>query len=256
MTAEEMVKYILENEFGLKVEKIPECEEQTPDYFASIGDEQYFIEVKEKEANPQIIEGREVAFSDGQLYEISESIQPKTVLQNVVRAGKKQIESYAKDQDSFRVIWVHCSGVGYDATKDQIESGLYGSETITDFSGDNAFNGLCYYFGESQFFRYRDKIDAVVVSTRNNEAEMYLNNYSPRYEQIKTASLARKFGDAARDPLKLVKAGKAFIVDDPIDRKDKGKVLDHLKNKYGTDKLQLMNMKHYEAHVAVPTKEM
>lgn len=256
MTTEELVKEILEKEFEFDVEKIPECAEKTPDFLATSGKEKYFIEVKEKGSNPELIKAKKSALDDGQLFEVAESIQPKSVLENIVRSGKKQIEIHVDDSSSFRILWIHCIGIAYDATKDQIEAGLYGTETVCDFSDAEATSKLCYYFRESQFYKYREKIDAVIVSTKNGEGELYLNNYSPRFEDIRVSALAAKFGSGTRDPISLVEAGNAYIIDAPLDRSNRDHVLAHLKAEIGSDKLQIINMKHFEAHVAVPGNEM
>lgn len=256
MSTEEMVRKFLEEHFGLQVEKIPECEQKTPDFFVHNGEEKYLIEVKEKESNPEISQGREKALSNGELYEIAQSIEPKTTLANIVRSGKRQIDSFVEDENTFRIIWVHCSGLAYSATKDQILSGIYGSETVVDWGNEGAFSGTCYYFNESQFFRYRDDIDAVIVSCRNSEVQMCLNNHSPRYQALKSSSLSVNFKQGLCDPLAQEEYGLAFIVDAPIDRSDTNAVLSFLKEKYNTEKLMVMPMNHFEAHVAVPHDEM
>ena len=51
-------------------------------------------------------------------------------------------------------------------------------------------------------------------------------------------------------------SGIAFIVDGPVDRRDTNAVLGFLKEKYNTEKLMVMPMNHFEAHVAVPHDEM
>lgn len=54
----------------------------------------------------------------------------------------------------------------------------------------------------------------------------------------------------------MVEDGRAYIVDAPIDRRDKNAVLDFLKEKYNTEKLMVMPMTYFEAHVAIPHEEM
>ena len=252
MTTEELVKSILEENFCLSVEKIPECNSKTPDFYAFNETEKYLVEVKEKGNNPEVNAGREESFSNGQLYEIAQSIQPKTVLENIVRAGKRQISNFVEDQNTFRIVWIHCVGIAYQATKDQIISGLYGSETLVDWGIDGGFAGECYYFNDSQFFKYRNDIDAVVVSCRNSEAQICVNNHSPRYIEFKSSSLVETFNGGAIDPLQKEEKGLAFVVDAPIDRKNKDAVLDYLKEKHNTNKLMVMPMQHFEAHFSVP----
>lgn len=256
MDIETMVKRTLEEHFNLQVEKIPESDKRTPDFLVRDGKNEYLVEVKEKEANPDLGKAREEAFSKGEIFEVSESLATKSVLQNVVRDGRKQIKEHVTDESTFRVVWVHCTGLAYDATLEQIIAGLYGSETLVDFSSDNAFAGTCYYFGFSQFFKYRDSIDAVMVTGRKGEATLCINNYSPRYEQLKESELVRAMPVGVRDPIHEESEGCAFLVDGDVDRGKPDEVLEYLRKKYNTEKLNVMKMRHMEVHMAVPHEKM
>lgn len=254
MDAETYVKELLENHFGLKVEKIPAGETKTPDFLVQAENEEYLIEVKEKEAHPELEKAKEKAFQQEELFQVSESLKTKSVLQNVVRDGKRQIQAFVTNEATFRVLWIHCTGVGYDATVEQIITGLYGSETIVDFSSEDAFSGICYYFGHSQFFKFKDSLDAVLVSNVKSEVILCLNNLSPRYEQIKNSQLVLKMEKGVRDPVEEAKSGKAFLVDSEVDRGKPEEVLEFLKMKYKSEKLQVMKITHFEVHSIVPHK--
>ncbi len=256
MTTEEMVKRVLEENFHLTVQKIPECENKTPDFFATYKDEAYLIEVKDKGDNPVEIENREADFSKGELFEISKSLNYKSVLNNIVYSGKKQIDAYVENNQTFRIVWIHCSGMSYEATREQIISGIYGSVTLADFGNKKAFSGLCYYFNESHFFKYKETIDAVIISCKNEEVQMMLNNHSPRFNAIKNSMLAKCFNLGLYNPIEKEKNGEAFLVDSSINRNDIKGVLQYLKEKYKTEKLMVMNMKSFSAHVAIPHKNV
>ncbi|GAW97290.1 MULTISPECIES: hypothetical protein [Colwellia] len=252
METEVLVKRVLEEHFGFQVEKIPESDRKTPDFLVHDNENEYLIEVKEKKANPSLDLAREAAFAKGELFEVSESLATKSVLQNIVRDGRKQIKEHVTDDSTFRVVWVHCTGLAYDATLEQIITGLYGSKTVVDFSSDKGFSGICYYFGDSQFFKYSDSIDAVMVTGCEGETTLCLNNFSPRYEQLKKSSLVKLIPDGVRDPIHEEKEGSAFLVDGEVNRKNPNDVLGYLKDKYKTGKLNVMNMRHMQLHMAVP----
>ncbi|MDQ2077931.1 hypothetical protein [Marinimicrobium sp. ABcell2] len=254
MDTEALVKRTLEEHFKLNVEKIPESDARTPDFLVRDGTNEYLVEVKEKEANPALAEAREEAFSRGEIFEVSESLATKSVLQNVVRDGRRQIKAHVTDESTFRIIWVHCVGLAYDATLEQINAGLYGSETVVDFSSDDAFAVICYYFGFSQFFKYRDSIDAVMVTGRKGEATLCINNHSPRYEKLKASALVHAMPVGVKDPIHEEMEGCAFVVDGEVDRSKPDEVLSYLRKKYKTEKLNVMNMRHMEVHMAAPHK--
>ncbi|PWW40305.1 hypothetical protein DFO83_102123 [Idiomarina loihiensis] len=217
---------------------------------------EYLVEVKEKEANPALGEAKEEAFSKGEIFEVSETLSTKSVLQNVVRDGRRQIKAHVTDESTFRIVWVHCTGLAYDATLEQIIAGLYGSETIVDCSSDDAFSGTCYYFGFSQFFKYRDSIDAVMVTGSKGEATFCINNHSPRYEQLNASELVQSMPVGVIDPAHEEKAGFGFVVDGEVDRRKPDEVLSYLRKKYKTEKLNVMKVRHMEVHMAVTHKKM
>lgn len=254
MNIEMMIKTTLEEHFKLQVEKIPESDARTPDFLVRDGTYEYLIEVKNKQANPELKEEMEKAFSIGEIFGISESLSTKSVLQNVVKDGKRQIEAHVTDESTFRIVWVHCTELAYDATLEQIISGLYGSETLVNFSSDQAVSGTCYYFGFSQFFKYKNSIDAVMVSGRKGESTLCLNNHSPRYEKLKESALVKAMPVGVRDPIHEEKEGGAFLVDTDVDRNKPDDVLNYLKGKYNLDKLNVMKMHHMEVHMAIPYK--
>jgi hypothetical protein len=116
MDTELMVKRVLEEDFKLHVEKIPESVTKTPDFLVQDGANEYLIEVKEKQANPEMGVAREIAFSKGEIFEVSESMATKSVLQNVVRNGRRQIKAHVTDESTFRIVWTYCTGLAYDAS--------------------------------------------------------------------------------------------------------------------------------------------
>lgn len=256
MDAEEMVKGVLEANFGMEVEKIPETGSKTPDFIASLNGETYLFEVKHKQSNPELAQGREAALSDGQLYEIAQKIVPTTVLRNIVGSGIKQLKAFNEAPDSYRIVWIHCDGIAYDAVAEQVFCGLYGADTVVDWSEKNKpRNGDCYYLRHSHFHKYRNDIDAVVISRRNGECRLCLNDHSPRYKQLKYTDFVTTFENGVCDPPKEDEEGTAFLVNGPVDRSDEAAVLDYLKGKYDSDRLTIMTMNHIEAHVAVPHEE-
>lgn len=255
MDTESLVKRVLEEHFHFEVEKIPESNKKTPDFLVLDGTNEYLVEVKEKGSNPETIRTRRDAFSKGEIFRLSESLATKSVLQNVVRDGRKQIDSYATNQSTFRIVWIHCRGLAYDATLEQIITGLYGSETIIHNDVDSIHSRLCYYFSFSQFYKYRDTIDAVMITGQNGEAVLCVNNHSPRYEQLKKSELVNAMSVGVRDPINEEIEGRAFLVDGAVDRDNPSEVLFFLSKKYNIDRPSVMNMTHMEVHMAIPHKK-
>lgn len=255
MNTEETIRQVLEEYLELNVEKIPESDTKTPDFLVTDGEYEYLIEVKEKEDNPDIKVARESAFSADELFKISESLAAKSVHQNVVRDGQKQIKAYATNNATLRILWVHCTGLIYDATFEQLISGLYGSETVVDVSSKESSCQTCYYFGFSQFYKYKDSIDAVVVSGVDGTTSVCINNYSPRYAQVIDSMLVKSMKKGIRDPAAEDRDGTALFVDANIDRKKPGEVLSFLQNKYGIGQYAVMQMRQIGLQKALTDSE-
>ena len=92
--------------------------------------------------------------------------------------------------------------------------------------------------------RYKNVLDGVIVSMANSEVQFCLNNYSPRYIDIKQSSLAKDFGPGLYDPMDYVEKGQVFIVDAPIDRSNRELVIKYWKEKHRIRKLTVMTMIH------------
>lgn len=253
MSTEDLVKRILEENFNLQVEKIPESDKQTPDFLAYDCKNKYLIEVKGKEGNPKTSNAREKAFSQDEIFKISESLESKNILQDIIRKGRGQIKAHVEDMSIFRIVWVHCTGLTYDATMEQIHAGIYGSETVVECSkSDDAFSGTCYYFGFSQFFKYKETIDAVMITGQRGEAVLCLNNFSPRYSSLKKSSFVKSMTDGVIDPIYEKTSGTAIIMDGDLDRKKPAEVLKYLQKKYKIEKLNVMKISQMEVQMAIP----
>lgn len=95
-----------------------------------------------------------------------------------------------------------------------------------------------------------------MVTGRKGEATLCINNNSPRYEKLNVPALVQSMPVGVRDPIHEEKKGCAFVVDGEVDRSKPNEVLSYLREKYKTEKLNVMNMRHMEVHMAVPHKEM
>lgn len=251
MDPERLATLMLEH-IGCLVEKIPETDEKTPDFFVTLECDQYLIELKAKEANPEQIRERDEQLDAGEIYEEFEPVLRQNRLSGIVRDATGQLDSHNHD-GIFRLAWFMAIGHNASAKMHQFESTLYGSTTLVDWS-ENGTAGDCYYFYNSDFHRYRQSLDGAIVSTQQ-ELKLCLNNYSPRYENLKASSLVRAFANGVCDPVQREEAGEAYIVDSEVDRNNLQDVLDYLRRKYKQERLTNMTMNHMSATIAVPRNE-
>ena len=129
------------------------------------------------------------------------------------------------------------------------KSTLYGTTSIVNLdSVEGAYP--CYFFRNSDFFRYKNVLDAAIVSTTKSH-KLCLNPLSCRCESLKNTELCARFGTAVRDPINEETAAKAYIVDSQVDSKDEEVVLTYIRKKYGKPKLMNIDLGYVSATVAV-----
>jgi len=130
---------------------------------------------------------------------------------------------------------------------------LFGSVNMIDIGDGSNIMKPCYYFVNSSFYRYKDRIDGAVISSLNKYA-LCINNYSPNYNSFKRSSFCEAFKDGVIDPIEREKKDSAYIADTEIDRRNKGEVLKYVQEKYKKSKLIDLNFTGYSASVLVPAK--
>ncbi len=69
-----------------------------------------------------------------------------------------------------------------------------------DLDGDG-FHRPCYFYRNSDFFRYRNILDAAIVSTLN-KVELCFNPFSLKGSEFKYSKFALTFKDSICDPIK------------------------------------------------------
>jgi hypothetical protein len=243
MDYEPVVKRFFEG-LGYQVDKIPEDDAESPDFFISDNLSSYVLELKTKFPSSEEVEKRRRILDSGEIHNIHELVIGKNTLSGIIKKAGNQLERYA-DEKVLRIVWLLATGHLAEPRMLQFEATLYGLTDIVSSQGASD----CYFFFNSDFYRFRDIIDGAIVSTES-DARLLLNPLSPRYAQLKVSSLPRHLGDAVVDPLELESRGKAFIVDSNVDRTDKETVLIYLRKKYGLDDMMDLTMNYLSGTIA------
>ena len=235
-------------DLGYHVEKIAESDEESPDFLIFDDTSSYVLELKTKFPSEAEIEERKELLDAGEIHNIHELIIRKNRLSGIIKKATTQLRGY-EEKDILRIVWLLATGHIAEPRLHQLEATLYGLTTLVDWSNQRACN--CYFFYNSDFFRYRDVLDAAIVSTES-EVKLLLNPLSPRYAQIKNSSLPNHLGKAVVDPIEIEKEGKAFFVDSDVDRSDKEAVLRYLREKYKSDNILIITMNFMSGTIATP----
>lgn len=236
-------------DWGFKVNKIKETNEKRPDFYMSVDDETYIIEVKEKEDSNENKKKLNNS-NDEELQEFRIELIESGSISRIIKKAQKQINTYTQKEDVFRIIWFICTGVHASSQEEVIKQSIYDSVPLWDLDNKLFEKTIptCYFFGDrSKFFKYRNELDGVIVGNKI-EGKLCLNPFSPRYDKLKKSNLLKKFNKGYIDPENEEKLGRGIIVDDDIDRSKQKLVLSFLNKKYNT-RFKPFPMTYYSALV-------
>ena len=225
---------------GYEIDKIPESNEESPDFLIADDTSIYLLELKTKFPSEKEIAERRQVLSSGEIYNIDEIITFQNRLSKIIGKAKNQLKNYKVGEDVLRLVWLLSTGHLDEPRLDQFEATLYGSAYLYSIER----YGNCYFFYNSDFFKYREILDAAIVST-TSKGKLLLNPLSPRYEKIKNSSLIKHFKEGSViDPIENEKQGQALLVDSDVNRANEQAVLQYLKEKYKTENIAVITM-HY-----------
>ncbi len=216
---------------GFNIVKIDEGEMKTPDFFISNDQENYLLEVKEKQDSDEL-KKRLNALQQGEILDPSFSLSSHRSINKIISKAKAQIQAVVdKYNEVYKIVWFHSNAAQKEAYKEQIINSLFGRVYLWNLK--NGKSGYCYYFENSIFYNYRNEIDAVFVADNENY-RLCLNNFSLNYERIKKSKLIEFFTDGVVDPLQEEHEGRGYLADTDINRAEPTKVLEYLNIKYKT----------------------
>jgi len=242
--------------WGASVKPLPTSEKEECDWLAELEGCRLIVEEKFKFDDPARVAARDAALAQGYVHGSSLPLRSNNRISGIVRKAAGQLSSTAAEvPHDLRVLWF--TGIGFDgeAKHHQLMATLYGSTRI--FQLNHRVMRTCYFFRNSDFYRYRDHLDGAVAAHINGNTatvKLCLNPYSPRWETLRDSPFARNFKLGLIDPAAEEKAGEAYIVDSDIDRRDEHAVIAFLEQKYGLERAMNMDMSIATAAIRVPRK--
>lgn len=250
MTIEEAIGKQLEN-WGFSVIKIPESHIQgdnRPDYEVVCDQEHYLIEVKSREDDGNEINEKEETLNKGEIYDQHRALTRKNTDSGIIRNACDQLRKYG-NEEHVRLIWLCVVDDAQEAKFEQFKSTLYGKSQVFDLDRDSQHRP-CYFYGRSDFYRRKDILDGVIVSTPR-EAELCLNPFSVKYTKLQRSQFAVIFKNSICDPIKEESEGLAYVVDSNVDRRDEEAVMAYLSKKYQAPKLQKVDLGWHSASMLI-----
>ncbi len=238
---------------GIDLRDISRQNERTPDFETSIGIEKYTLELKIKGDDPIDIQSQEEQLRKGKIVKKVIPLSPRNTLSAIIEDGVDQLNEYDPNRNSFQIVWLHCEGQNPSLHWEKFHATLYGTEMLVSRDYNSMIQ--CYYFYDSSFFRWRNKLDGALLTKFENELvlngatteasegmkmQLCINSLSPRADLFRASELVKKFKKALCDPLREEIRG-AMIADCGFDRKMPNyEVIKYLKTKYKINHLQVM----------------
>ena len=246
-----IVKSILK-ELGLIANDIPHKNSKTPDFDVYGQNSKYTIELKIKSDDPEERKRESKALAKGEIVSKSISTGPRNRLYGIIKEGIEQMAEYDPSHKTFHVIWLHSIGKDASLLNDRFRATLFGTQKLFT-SGQNGLI-TCYYFNESIFYSYRNRLDGAIL-TYNDNAQLCVNTLSPWLKDFQKSDLYKSLSQGLCDPEILQDSEGVMIADCDIVRKDSNKIIQYLRKKYKLKHLQTIDMKQHSAMMALPKED-
>lgn len=253
MTLEFSVAEQVLNQWGATTEPLPTSSKEESDWLTILDGFRLLIEEKQKFNNSEAQQARETVLRAGQVHGTSLPLIHNNRISGIVRKAAGQLSSTAKDiGHDAKILWF--TGMGFDgeAKHYQFIATLYGSTRV--FELDRPKMKECYFFRNSDFFRYRDHLDGAIAAYLNNDVltmKLCLNPYAQNWIALRDSPFAKQFKLGLIDPVAEESAGDAYIIDTDLPRNDKSGVLRYLEQKYRLKRAMNMDMNLASATVLV-----
>jgi hypothetical protein len=202
--------------------------------------EKYLIEVKGINDEDEIKQ----TLRNGGMFETDRSHVFRNRVAKEIHKAKKQLQSTANDYEDHLWLVALIARSKYDAPfmSEQILGTLYGVGAITDSEAGGACRRRrCLYFSASAFFKHPDLDGAIVLGP--DGIALYMNDYGRRLDRVRQSGLACFLAqyNVVYDKEAMESRSDCLIADFEMDRTDQNAVLDRLKQKYSSPKLQIVN---------------
>ena len=241
-------------QWGATVEPLPTSDKEESDWLAQLEGCSLLVEEKTKFDDPASLAARAAAFAAGQVHGSITPVTHNNRISGIVRKAASQLRSTAPDMThDLRILWFTGIGHSGEARHHQFMATLYGSTRI--FELDRPVMKPCYFFRNSDFFRYREYLDGAVaayVHENNVTMKLCLNPCSSTCDALGESPYAKRFKLGLVDPVAEENAGEAYIVDADIARSDEPTIIQFLEQEYGLTRAMHMDMNMATATVLLP----
>ncbi|MBE7366209.1 hypothetical protein [Ramlibacter pallidus] len=241
--------------WGAQVEPLPTSTKEECDWLVSLEECRLIAEEKTKFEDALSIEHRLKTLRGGGVHGQTLPLRSNNRLSGIVRKAVGQLSSTSADvQHDLRVLWFTGTGFDGEAKHYQLMSTLYGSTRVFELNGDG-HHRTCYFFRNSDFYRFRNVLDGAYVTYLNGNTltvKLCLNPYSSKWKSLRDSPFAARLKNGLIDPFGEEGEGAAYVIDGEVDRSNPGAVIRYLEEKYGLKQAMNIDMGMTSASILVP----
>jgi hypothetical protein len=252
LSSDELSTIVLK-QLGLKVDKLIEPgDRQESDFLCYYNNETFLIEAKIRQDDQKEVAKREETLSKGEVYQKNDTLGRNRNISGKLKTARNQIISSSEfHKHDLRIVFHFSRGINPKAKCEQAKDTLMGRTEI--FNMKDSTCKPCYFFRTSDFYIYRDAFDAAIVGYVDGSGSMnltiFLNPYSPRYEEAKKSEFLKQH--RALDPIAEEAEGKAYMPDEGLNVRKSQDILDNLYKKYDNKMIQQLDFMAPEISIRV-----
>ncbi len=147
---------------GFAVEDIPESNGKRADFLICDHSTKALLELKIKGEDEMELSERNGILDSGEVYIRSESSLRRNRLSGLIKKGVSQLMETPLEND-FRILWLHGAERYGEHHETRMVATLYGRRFLVHTEKKRK-DKWCYYFDNSEFYRYREQLTAAVLT--------------------------------------------------------------------------------------------
>jgi len=120
---------------GYEINKIPESNEQSPDFLITDETSKYLLELKTKFPSEDEIDERRQILSSGEIHNIDEIITFQKGLSKIISNAKNQLKNYSRGENILRLVWLLSAGHLSEPRLDQLKQHCMVQHIFTQLNG-------------------------------------------------------------------------------------------------------------------------
>lgn len=230
---------------GCNVEDIPESDGRRADLRASDGSATYFVEVKQKIDDIEMLHADAQRMTNGEIISHSEPLSHNNRIAAILKDARDQLCQTPKANNDFSLIWFAADGIDRDVYWKRAFATFYGFVQLLALKPPANKIVNCFYFDYSASWSM-PTIDAMVLVDSDN-LQLCLNEFSPNLDLFRQSRLCAQLSDAVVDPLKLLANNSIIALHSNVSRKTEDQVLEELFRQTGVRYTSLRPHQHSAA---------